>query len=131
MFRLPRGQDERTVINTLPPLIRFEGVTKRFHAVTALENVSFDVYPGEFLALCGENGAGKSTLMKILSGVITDYEGQIVLGDQPLILTGTRNAEERGISIIHQELNLVGDLSVAANIFLGRELRSALGVQRV
>ncbi len=110
-----------------PPLIRFEGVTKRFHAVTALEHVSFDVRPGEFLALCGENGAGKSTLMKILSGVITDYEGRIVVGDRPLVLTGTRDAEERGISIIHQELNLVGDLSVAANIFLGRELRTPLG----
>ncbi len=110
-----------------PPLIRFEGVTKRFHAVTALENVSFDVRPGEFLALCGENGAGKSTLMKILSGVITDYEGRIIVGDRPLVLTGTRDAEERGISIIHQELNLVGDLSVAANIFLGRELRTPLG----
>ena len=109
------------------PLIRFEGVTKRFHAVTALENVSFDVRPGEFLALCGENGAGKSTLMKILSGVITDYEGRIVVGDRPLVLTGTRDAEELGISIIHQELNLVGDLSVAANIFLGRELRTPLG----
>ena len=126
-FSVPRGQDKDAVTTTPPPLIRFESVTKRFHAVTALENVSFDVRPGEFLALCGENGAGKSTLMKILSGVITDYEGQIVVGDQPLILMGTRDAEERGISIIHQELNLVGDLSVAANIFLGRELRSALG----
>lgn len=110
------------------PLIRFEGVTKRFHAVVALDGVSFDVRPGEFLALCGENGAGKSTLMKILSGVITDYEGRIVVNDQPLALTGTRDAEERGICIIHQELNLVNDLSVAANIFLGRELRSPLGL---
>jgi ABC-type sugar transport system ATPase subunit len=109
------------------PLIRFEGVTKRFHAVTALDDVSFDVRPGEFLALCGENGAGKSTLMKILSGVITDYDGRILVGDRPLVLTGTRDAEERGISIIHQELNLVGDLSVAANIFLGRELRTPFG----
>ncbi|MEI8380995.1 MAG: sugar ABC transporter ATP-binding protein [Planctomycetota bacterium] len=113
---------------TLPPLIRFEGVTKRFHAVTALEKVSFDVQAGEFLALCGENGAGKSTLMKILSGVITDYEGQIIVGGQTLQLNGTRDAEECGISIIHQELNLVGDLSVAANIFLGRELRNSFGL---
>ena len=104
------------------PLITFEGVTKRFHAVTALEDVSFDVRAGEFLALCGENGAGKSTLMKILSGVITDYEGRIVVNGEALALTGTRDAEEKGISIIHQELNLVGDLSVTANIFLGRGL---------
>jgi len=109
------------------PLIRFEQVTKRFHAVTALEDVSFDVRRGEFLALCGENGAGKSTLMKILSGVITDYDGRIIVDERPLALTGTRDAEERGINIIHQELNLVGDLSVAANIFLGRELRTPFG----
>ena len=108
-------------------LIGFQKVTKRFDAVTALEDVSFDVRAGEFLALCGENGAGKSTLMKILSGVITDYDGQIVVAGEPLALTGTRDAEARGISIIHQELNLVGDLSVAANIFLGRELRTPLG----
>ena len=108
-------------------LISFDRVTKRFDAVTALEDVSFDVRAGEFLALCGENGAGKSTLMKILSGVITDYDGQIVVAGEPLALTGTRDAEARGISIIHQELNLVGDLSVAANIFLGRELRTPLG----
>ena len=110
------------------PLIRFDGVTKRFHAVTALNAVSFDVRPGEFHALCGENGAGKSTLMKILSGVITEYAGQIELAGQTLVVNGTRDAEARGISIIHQELNLVSDLSVAANIFLGRELKTSLGL---
>ena len=109
------------------PLVRFESVTKRFHAVTALDSVSFDVRPGEFHALCGENGAGKSTLMKILSGVITEYDGRIELAGETLVVDGTRDAESRGISIIHQELNLVGDLSVAANIFLGRELRSSVG----
>lgn len=110
------------------PLIRFDGVTKRFHAVTALDSVCFDVRPGEFHALCGENGAGKSTLMKILSGVITEYEGRIELAGETLVVHGTRDAESRGISIIHQELNLVGDLSVAANIFLGRELRTPFGL---
>ncbi len=110
------------------PLIRFECVTKRFHAVTALNGVSFDVRRGEFHALCGENGAGKSTLMKILSGVITDYDGLIEFVGQPLVVQGTRDAESRGISIIHQELNLVSELSVAANIFLGRELRTRIGL---
>jgi ABC-type sugar transport system ATPase subunit len=110
------------------PLIRFDGVTKRFHAVTALDSVCFDVRLGEFHALCGENGAGKSTLMKILSGVITEYEGRIELAGETLVVNGTRDAESRGISIIHQELNLVGDLSVAANIFLGRELRTPFGL---
>lgn len=110
------------------PLIRFERVTKRFHAVVALHDVSFDVRRGEFHALCGENGAGKSTLMKILSGVITEYDGRIELAGQPLVINGTRDAEAHGISIIHQELNLVGDLSVAANIFLGREMRTSFGL---
>ena len=109
------------------PLIRFDRVRKRFHAVTALKDVSFDVNRGEFHALCGENGAGKSTLMKILSGVITEYEGQIELAGRPFLVEGTRAAESCGISIIHQELNLVNDLSVAANIFLGRELRTPFG----
>lgn len=105
------------------PLIEFRQVTKRFQAVTALREVSFHVRRGEFHALCGENGAGKSTLMKILSGVITDYDGELCLSGQKLTLTGPRAAEEQGISIIHQELNLVGQLTAAANIFLGRELR--------
>ncbi|WP_010583229.1 ATP-binding cassette domain-containing protein [Schlesneria paludicola] len=109
-------------------LIRFDRVTKRFHAVVALNEVSFEVRKGEFHALCGENGAGKSTLMKILSGVITEYDGTIELNGKPLIIRGTRDAEALGISIIHQELNLVGDLSVAANIYLGRELRTPLGL---
>jgi len=105
------------------PLIQFVNVTKRFDAVIALDAVSFDVVPGEFHALCGENGAGKSTLMKILSGVLGDYDGAIHLDGEPLHLTGPRDAEVHGISIIHQELNLVSDLTAAANIFLGRELR--------
>lgn len=108
-------------------LIRFVAVTKRFFAVTALDAVSFDVRPGELLALCGENGAGKSTLMKILSGVITDYDGAIELGDKPVRFRGTRDAERHGISIIHQELNLVSDLTATANIFLGRELTNGWG----
>ncbi|MBX3442527.1 MAG: sugar ABC transporter ATP-binding protein [Planctomyces sp.] len=113
---------------TSEPLIDFRGVAKRFGGVVALSDVSFNVRQGEFHAICGENGAGKSTLMKILSGVITDYEGQIVLRGTPVAFKRTRDAEEAGISIIHQELNLVEQLSAAANIFLGRELRSPLGL---
>lgn len=109
-------------------LVEFKQVTKRFGGVTALKDVSFTIEEGEFLALCGENGAGKSTLMKILSGVISDYEGSIELRGQPLRLTSPRDAEHQGISIIHQELNLVNDLTAAANIFLGREPRTAWGL---
>ncbi len=110
------------------PLIDIRQVTKRFGGVTALSDVSFVVQRGEFHSIVGENGAGKSTLMKILSGVIPDFEGEIRLRGEPVRFTGTRDAERRGIAIIHQELNLVEQLSVAANIFLGREKRGALGL---
>jgi ABC-type sugar transport system ATPase subunit len=110
------------------PLIQFHRVTKRFHAVAALTDVSFDIAAGSFHAICGENGAGKSTLMKILSGVIGDYDGDVELDGRQLKLAGPRDAEARGISIIHQELNLVADLSAAANLFLGRELVTPLGL---
>lgn len=104
------------------PLIQIENITKKFDNVVALSDVSFDVVKGEFHSIVGENGAGKSTLMKILSGVITEYEGRLVVRDQPAAFTGTRDAERAGVSIIHQELNLVEELSCAANIFLGREM---------
>jgi ABC-type sugar transport system ATPase subunit len=107
-------------------IISIRGITKRFPGVTALANVTLDVRAGELHAICGENGAGKSTLMKILSGVITDYDGELLLADRTVRFKGTRDAEAAGISIIHQELNLVEQLSAAANIFLGREIRGWL-----
>lgn len=110
------------------PIISIRNVGKRFNAVQALQDVSFDVLPGELHAVMGENGAGKSTLMKILSGVYSQYEGELAFRGEIVRFSGTRDAEEAGISIIHQELNLVEQLSVAANIFLGRESRRALGV---
>ena len=103
------------------PVVEIHQVTKRFGGVTALSDVSFDVREGEFHSICGENGAGKSTLMKILSGVLTEYAGEVRLRGQLVQFRGTRDAEAAGISIIHQELNLVDQLSVAANLFLGRE----------
>src|SRR5689334_24161873 len=108
------------------PIISICSITKRFPGVVALENVSLDVQPGELHAICGENGAGKSTLMKILSGVITDYDGELLLAGRSVRFKGTREAEAAGISIMHQELNLVEQLSAAANIFLGREIRGWL-----
>ncbi len=112
------------IVNRNPtrPLIEVIGVTKRFGGVTALDQVSLSVQSGELLAICGENGAGKSTLMKILCGQYTEYEGELRLRGEPVRFAGIKDAESRGVSIIHQELNLVEELSIAANIFLGREI---------
>jgi ABC-type sugar transport system ATPase subunit len=97
-------------------------ISKSFGGVRALRDVSCSATSGEVIALCGENGAGKSTLMKILAGAIVEYEGEIALNGEPVRFSGPRQAEDAGIRIIYQELNLVPQLSVAENIFLGREL---------
>jgi len=110
------------------PRLKMNSITKRFGGVHALEDVSFETFSGQVHALCGENGAGKSTLMKILAGVITDYEGTIELNGQTSRFMATIDAETAGIRIIHQELNLVPDLSVAANIFLGEEITGRFGI---
>jgi len=108
--------------------LRMEGIGKRFGGVTALDDVTIEAVSGEVHAICGENGAGKSTLMKALAGAITDYDGEIRLEGQPVRFDGPRAAEDAGIRIIHQELNLVPELSAAANIFLGRERRNRFGL---
>jgi len=105
------------------PLLRMSGICKSFPGVRALDNVDLDLLPSEVHALAGENGAGKSTLMKILSGVYRADEGQIILRGKPVVSTGPRSMIDAGVSVIYQELNLVPYLSVAENIFLGREPR--------
>jgi ribose transport system ATP-binding protein len=107
------------------PLLEMRGVSKGFPGVKALDDMHLELRRGEVLALVGENGAGKSTLMKLLSGIHTADEGEVVLDGQPMTITGPRHAQELGISIIHQEFNLMGDLTVAQNIFIGREPRIA------
>jgi ribose transport system ATP-binding protein len=109
-------------------LLRTKNITKKFPGVTALENVNLQIDAGKVTAIIGENGAGKSTLMKILSGVYTDYEGEIIFKDKPVRFNGTAAAQDAGIAIIHQELNLIPYLSITENIFLGRELTSAFGL---
>ncbi|HEY3963327.1 MAG TPA: sugar ABC transporter ATP-binding protein [Planctomycetaceae bacterium] len=110
------------------PIISVRDVSVRFPGVLALDGVSLDVLPGELLAIVGENGAGKSTLMKVLAGVYSRFDGELLLRGRPQRFHSTRDAEHAGVSIIHQELNLVEQLSVAANIFLGRELRGRFGM---
>jgi len=102
-------------------ILQARGISKRFGGVIALRDVDFDLKSGEIHALMGENGAGKSTLMKILSGIYPDYEGTVEIDGQAVRFGSVRDAEAAGIAIIHQELNLVPELNVAENIFLGRE----------
>src|SRR3954465_5946222 len=102
-------------------LLTMRGITKRFPGVVALKDVSLELAAGEGLALMGENGAGKSTLMKILGGAYPPDEGELLIDGRPVVLKGIADAKKRGIALIHQELMLVPQLSIAANIFLGNE----------
>jgi ribose transport system ATP-binding protein len=105
------------------PLLRMANISKQFPGVQALDDVDFEVYPGEILGFVGENGAGKSTLIKILSGVYSRDQGSIWLDDQPIEPSSPQHAQKLGISTIYQELALIPHLSVSENIFLNREPR--------
>lgn len=109
-------------------MLEAKNISKKFSGVTALSNINLQLHPGKVNAIIGENGAGKSTLMKIFSGVHTQYEGEIIYNGKPVKFSNTRDAEEAGIAIIHQELNLVPHLSIAENIFLGKEITNSLGM---
>ncbi|GAB1483138.1 sugar ABC transporter ATP-binding protein [Treponema sp.] len=102
-------------------VLRMNAISKSFPGVKALKDVSFDLRKGEVHALVGENGAGKSTLMKVLSGLYTADEGEIFIRDQLVVPAGPKSMIDQGVSVIYQELNLVPYLSIAENIFLGRE----------
>ncbi|MGE5461737.1 MAG: sugar ABC transporter ATP-binding protein [Syntrophothermus sp.] len=105
-------------------LLQMEGIYKSFPGVQALSDAQFDLRYGEVHALVGENGAGKSTLMKILGGIYSRDAGQVILEGQEVEITSPAMAQHLGISIIHQELNLMPHLTVAQNIFIGREPRA-------
>jgi ribose transport system ATP-binding protein len=102
-------------------LVRMTDIQKYFPGVHALDNAQLELYAGEVLALVGENGAGKSTLMKILTGIYQKDGGTIEVMGKQVEITSARQAQELGISIVHQELNLLKDLTVAENIYIGRE----------
>ena len=107
------------------PLLQMQAITKDFPGVRALDNASFEVHPGEIHALCGENGAGKSTLIKILGGVYPfgTYSGEMRINGIEQQFHAVRDAERAGIAIIHQELALIPEMTVAENIYLGKEPR--------
>ncbi|HEX5086041.1 MAG TPA: sugar ABC transporter ATP-binding protein [Blastocatellia bacterium] len=108
---------------TTTPLLEMKGISKRFPGVVALNNVSLEARPAEIVALMGENGAGKSTLMKILGGVHQPDEGRIRINGETVMINSVNDSMHLGIGFIHQELNVLPNLDVAANVFLGREPR--------
>jgi ABC-type sugar transport system ATPase subunit len=105
-------------------LLSMRNIHKSFSGIPVLQDVHFDLNPGEVHVLAGENGAGKTTLIKIVAGVYTDYQGEIELHGRRERFTSPHDAAQKGISAIHQEMSLIGTLPVADNIFLGRELTS-------
>src|SRR2546421_2034104 len=111
-------------------LVRMEGIDKSFPGVHALDKCRFDLRSGEVHALCGENGAGKSTLMKVLAGIYPKDAGRILFKGVEVDIATPRAARDMGISIIHQELSLMRHLTVAQNIFIGREPRRGRGPLR-
>ncbi|WP_353074056.1 ATP-binding cassette domain-containing protein [Amycolatopsis carbonis] len=109
-------------------LVELAGVSKTYGGVRAVRSVDFTVWAGEVHALLGENGAGKSTLMKVLSGEVAAEEGAIRIGGVPARFARPADAQRAGVAMIHQELDLVPALSVAENVFLGREPHTRYGV---
>lgn len=109
-------------------MLQAVNISKSFPGVKVLQGVNFNFYPGKVNAILGENGAGKSTLLKVLTGVYTDYEGEIILNGTTLKFDGIKDAQAAGIGIIHQELNLIPHLSISENLFLGNELINRWGL---
>lgn len=116
-------------MNTQTPMLEGRGLTKRYGRVTALNNSDFALYPGEILAVIGDNGAGKSTLIKAMSGAVVPDSGEILLDGKPVKFANPQEARAAGIETVYQQLALSPALSIADNMFLGREIRKpgALG----
>lgn len=110
----------------MDPILRLEGVSKRFGAVQALSNVDFEIYPGEVVGLVGDNGAGKSTLVKIISGVSPADTGKYFFQGRPVSVTNPHDANVLGIETVYQDLALCDNLDIVANLYLGREATRAL-----
>ncbi|WP_062226686.1 ATP-binding cassette domain-containing protein [Aureimonas frigidaquae] len=108
---------------TVEPILSARNLTKRYGRVVAIDNADFDLYPGEILAVIGDNGAGKSTMIKALTGAVQPDGGDIRLDGKPLHLSNPQEARDAGIETVYQQLALSPALSIADNMFLGRELR--------
>ncbi|UCH36766.1 MAG: sugar ABC transporter ATP-binding protein [Armatimonadota bacterium] len=126
----PPANPEHNAAAGSGPLLVMKGISKRFPGVLALDAVDLELMQGEILGLIGENGAGKSTLMRILGGIYPADAGDIRIDGKDPRIRSVEDALDRGISVIHQELNLADNLDIASNIFLGREPSSLLGVVR-
>ena len=124
---LPRRTGSSNGSDKTEPVLRTEGIVKRYPGTTALDGVDFNVYPGCVNVLIGENGAGKSTLTRILAGIESPTSGQLLLRDQSIAPASPREGRALGIGVIHQELTLFPNLSVSENLFTGRELVSGVG----
>jgi ribose transport system ATP-binding protein len=110
------------------PILELKNISKNFRSIQALDHVDFDLYEGEVHALVGENGAGKSTLMRILAGIYTEYEGTYFIDGKEKHLHSPHEALASGIGMIHQELSVIPELSLAENLFLGRQPLTRLGM---
>ena len=107
-------------------ILQLQNITKKYPGVVALNDVSLDVIKGEVHALVGENGAGKSTLIKTCTGAVVPDQGKVIIEGREFSSLTPTSSKENGIAVIYQEFNLVGELSVAENIFLGRAIRRGL-----
>lgn len=122
----PEGVGMTVELNTsqsVEPLLQARGLVKRYGRVTALDHADLDLYPGEILAVIGDNGAGKSSLIRALSGALVPDEGEIRLDGRPIAFYSPLDAQAAGIETVYQTLALSPSLSIADNMFLGRELR--------
>jgi len=108
-------------------LLEAKGISKYFGAITALRDVNFHVAPGEVLGVVGDNGAGKSTLMKILSGLFTPSEGELVFNGAPVKFSSPKDAQKLGIEMVYQDFALAGNMAIYENIYLGREPGTKFG----
>lgn len=117
------------LIKNITPIVQMKQIGKKFGPVRVLENVDFEIYPGEVHVLAGENGAGKTTLIKILAGVHTSFEGEMFFNGEPFKPSSPIDARNKGVSVIHQELSLIPSMSVVDNLFMGHTITKVGFVQ--